>query len=127
MQQHVVNLELSKRLKEAGYPQESSTYFRWLDFHGEFRTLLSESFVREDDKKEWYAAPLATELLERLSKNMFLLSTLEKNGKFCYMISIVKNDQQSWCFPSLPDALAEMWLWLKENNFLDEPNYKDYV
>lgn len=71
MKNHVPSLDLCKQLKEAGYPQERATYFRWLNFGDlidgkDFRTLLSENFNSEDDTKEWYAAPLLTELLENL-------------------------------------------------------------
>lgn len=70
--QHVVSLELAKELKEAGYPQEKSTFFQWLDY----RSDNKHSCVFWQDREKcliggvWHedgiAAPLASEIGELL-------------------------------------------------------------
>lgn len=132
MKNHVPSLDLCKQLKEAGYPQERATYFRWLNFGDlidgkDFRTLLSENFNSEDDTKEWYAAPLATELLEQLPREI----NDEEWGDCTLVIhpwiknkwNVGYNAEEGEPFydvdnASLPDALASMYLWLKKEKLL---------
>lgn len=128
MTNHVPNLELSKRLKEAGFPQESD--FWWVNQpNGGLRTSGYKWKLESKPRTrilqyEYIAAPLATELLERLPAEI-------KNGGKEYWLRVGKNIpyyeigycDNGTCLPTtagmtLPDALAEMWLWLKENDYL---------
>ena len=129
IEQHVVSLELAKQLKEAGYPQE--TLFYWIGIEGEVGDLcrkgeapLADFILNNDEKlKKYvpegfcYAAPLASELGEHLK---FLGNYLEithwKHGWRVY-------DKDHGGFQedfNLSDCLAKMWLYLKQNNLLQE-------
>jgi hypothetical protein len=110
---HYPSLELCKRLTETWFPKTEK---------------IIEINQNEYPKTMWniwvncYYSPNIAELLDELP--------WEIEG--CYL-SIVK--QFDWCYDisyqelfvswelhktlwTLPNALAEMWLWLKENNYL---------
>lgn len=126
MNKHVVSLELAKRLKEAGYPQESE--FVWI-----FReSMYADRHYEVNRKNEWQliprikeptdtcgeqvAAPLATELLEQLPITTKITVKLSINsGSRGYIVQYDKFEIGKY---SLPDALAEMYLYLNENNLL---------
>lgn len=128
-----VNLELSKQLKEAGYPQENHEFY-WLEQvspgrsktypDGMFRlvrgkeTSLPEQFV--------FASPTADEILEQLPaqiKNKRLQIDKMPAGEFCISyIPFNASDQEEIVVfgttPSLADAAAKMWLYLKKEGLL---------
>jgi len=128
---HYVSLEIAKQLKEAGYPQEGE--FWWTSYYedsfGTFRLYEDEEFhlkfkppimYTEESKFKSYVAPLATEILEELPRQVIL------NGWNCVLeirpygtqeFEVVyyhphhfKNEEAY----TLPNALAKMWLYLKK-------------
>ena len=136
MKNYVVSLELAKRLKEAGYPQDGE-YWYYREHGGEGEVLFHNEIAAEmghgflpDSKIA--AAPLATELLERLPQRIGINKTKDftlqvwKTDYAEYVVMYVGLDHESKLTAhdpaahdkSLPDALAEMYLWLKENNYL---------
>jgi len=70
-----VNLELSKKLKKAGYPQESE--FWWVDIPVDafdlkmgFNWILKfGKYVHSDYEAEHVASPTVDEILEQLPQN----------------------------------------------------------
>lgn len=129
IENHVVNIELSKRLKELGFNKPS--LFAWL-------------YDRKNDEYEsWYLpgddgglsekeckAYVATELLEWLPK------FIEDESEDCYLS--ISNDSKQywvgyWCGErqsdhidieqmnddSLSNALAKMMIYLVENGFME--------
>lgn len=134
IESQVVSLDLSKQLKEAGYPQEG--YFVWIqDFDNEIKlyddTQMSDYFGCRS--REICIAPTVAELGEALpdfhyskySKNTsksilekhYLTHSynLRKTGvreKTCYdEIRLGDNNSEA-------DARAKMWLYLKEKGLL---------
>lgn len=79
IEQQVPSLELCKQLREAGYPQEGSCFY----YDPDGQLILFGNYVTSD----YIAAPLASELLERLPKLVAVHQTL--NGK---------NDEQFCAF-----------------------------
>lgn len=137
MNKHVVSLDLAKQLKEAGYPQESE--FCWYSHRhpningGKFYDTLEWGHAYEGDYDTYNllaAAPLANELLEQLpyyieqGTGYYLNCTKAGEGMYiCFYRA--DNDEhtpvmnmKSFGGGSLPDALAEMWLYLKKENLL---------
>lgn len=127
-----VNLELSKELKEAGYPQEAR--FRWysgIDHLKDEHIYLSESaFDNLYQPKAIAASPTADEILERLPS--FFLAEFD-GIEYNHQIVIEKEDSSylvgaknltDGCYmenvvdESLADALAQMWLYLKKEGLL---------
>lgn len=127
MTSHVVSLDLAKQLKEAGYSQQSEFYFRPTGsiYHGDGHPTLPDDV----------AAPLSTELLEQLPETIYDedessgmkydLDIWKKEGLYhvaywwdedTRRLSNVKH--MKFSDASLPNALAEMWLWLKKENLL---------
>lgn len=129
MKNHVTTLEISKRLKEKGYPQSSELC--WTQKNKVIETLAAHRFGEFK-----CSAPLATELLEQLPAYLEKEKTDEKDSEL-WMLTMAKFNGSGGRTPyyvtyelhgghlyihqhsdSLPDALAEMWIYLKENNLL---------
>lgn len=149
----VTSLELSKQLKEAGFPQHKS-HFVWgvwgvnkfnYDIEIPKEKQEPELFTNDDQFGEGVAriadAPLAEEILERLP--ISVVSNLEDGKEHEYDITFQRLHTNQWivaldCFmdygagvlhtetdESFCAALAKMWLYLKENNLLPEPPSSD--
>ncbi|MHA1428621.1 MAG: hypothetical protein ACTSQI_21770, partial [Candidatus Helarchaeota archaeon] len=76
---HVVNLELSKKLKEVGYPQEGEFWWNYnpnlIKLSKELKIkgiIYAEKYVLQGAliTGEGFVAPLASELMERLPSNI---------------------------------------------------------
>lgn len=130
-----VSLELSKQLKEAGYPQES--YFLWKKYrlNGEIKWKLTNEYPDDMYPADAiFASPTADEVLEKLP------SEIQKDGHF-YSIAISKTrinhfwvdyryfsrhkifhlrDYEYSPIESLANAAAKIWLYLKEKGFITE-------
>ena len=69
IEKNVTSFELSKQLKEAGYPQEESLFY-WIIFKNGDKSLSIFSNLGigdiTEENYEKYAAPTASEILERL-------------------------------------------------------------
>jgi hypothetical protein len=123
------SLELSKQLKEAGFPQESTfQYSTWTNKRGDQVRLAIVGV--QTDVFATYAAPTAEEILERLpefieGETYFVrLKTYPYTWKGVKGWHVVYADlaHQSMFVEESNDSLAEaagkMWLYLKENNLL---------
>lgn len=155
MNKHVVSKPLAVELEKNGYPQESEFY--WQERHeitSEGCANTSFGVYANDDLNTLYppfAAPLSTELLEKLPEEVNYYSNRDKKDVKIYLrirkfddgfgvdystriqgynleqllrkevrknfgslseVSILKTGS------TLPDALASMWIFLKEENLL---------
>jgi len=126
--EHYPSLELCKKLTEAGFPQTENEWKTWQDW------LIKWILPAKIKKKwlwgllTWRRCPSIAELLDELPKS------IETEDLEYYLYIDVTNDKvyytddNCWSCESelliehfwehLPNALAEMWLWLKENNLL---------
>ena len=146
---HVVSLELAKKLKEAGWKKPT---FYWVVKYknGNSEPILAiDALIKlkkiVEDDYEVYPAPLATEILEELPCNNVLHPefTPERLSNDGYIIIPSKRKMVSlhiyktadssygveYCNEigdkhgtttggTLPDALAQMWLYLKQEKFI---------
>jgi hypothetical protein len=124
---NTTNLELSRELREAGYPQESYFYWeKWITEEEGYSLLhyISITEWNEDDKNRMFASPTADEILERLP--LFIKDNGHGRGRL-----VVEKGINGWTVgyindwgrmnkndKSLADAVAKMWLYLKKNNLL---------
>jgi len=111
----VVSLEWAKKLKEAGYPQDSSKerYYRKSD--GEY-TLGKEKtsfYYKIPDYN--IAAPCGCELLEQLHEYTKVQIGADVDGKYSV---IARQYDMYWSNESLADACAMMYVWLHEEGYL---------
>ena len=138
--QHVPSLELCKQLRDAGYPQESILVFYPLE--GGYKLGTWNEPVPSDTIAEMgiIAAPLASELLERLpqvvevfgSYPWAMLQVHKKNGFYSVgywsnldrLASIERGTVCIFKNEKLAIALSEMYLYLSKNNLLKESNAK---
>lgn len=71
MEQHVPTFDACKRLREAGFPQE--TFFSWVTVAAKPELLSRDSIIHRDYLNAYpasfYAAPILTEILEQLPKS----------------------------------------------------------
>ena len=118
-----VCLETARKLKEAGYPQESNTCITHFDA----------------DDKQWYGMPCACEILEQLPKRVF--KEKQQQHEFCLRYDVQEQewfcgyfcidwDKEDWCWfefsknimvahnSSLAEACAELWLWAKKEGYV---------
>lgn len=144
-----VNLELSKQLKEAGYPQESAeheycgghVWYHDDQIEGKFEECGSTDLLGKDqycNKEEltceyFIASPTADEILDKLPEHV---GEILKKGSGGLTISKYKDEYAVWyCsakdrtslfgptlthFGTLADAAAQMWLYLKKEGLLEE-------
>lgn len=146
LEQICVSLELSKKLEKAGYPQES--LFRWVKLEAGWRLFSIWEWENEtgyswedltDDRLdyEWYSAPTASELGEALSGfiinddvhltlviqkiNIGTKKTFPDFGKwgitYCFLPTFT-HILHSEIDEKLVEALAKMWLYLKDKGLL---------
>jgi hypothetical protein len=121
--QHTVSLELSKKLKGAGYPQEGEFWWVCLLEHetsqpirymlepkGKYPSCLSnEVWTNEEDN---IVAPLASEILERLSDTQVHYYLMQRYG--------IATTQS--CLDLMRDIneIAKMYLYLAEQGLLGQ-------
>lgn len=121
MEKHCVLLETAKKLKEAGWNDNTRFIFN-----------NSGDLVAKYKCKNYYNAPLAYSILEKLpfiitdccieyvleidkdkSNNKNIIRYKEKSGYMnCYLTEDIISHKR------LSDALALMWIWLKENGYI---------
>ena len=131
IEDHLTNLELSKKLEELGEPQVSEFY--WIKPSSAQKAFVvdKENLGKRDiDTLEYvYSAFLASELGEKLP--LYLKEDADKGISFSVEVSglhIWKTyDGKGWAVAygsrtvsadTLPNALAKMRIYLKENNLL---------
>lgn len=145
LNQICVSLELAKELKEAGYPQK--TYAWWIDFGSVDHMRKNNNGWRIDIRKPrvypTISAPTASELLEQLPVLISVNSTFQGNWFICSLHEncpaygkikheeIIDDDGNKDWFTlrstgadSAVNALAKMWLYLKQNNLLTKEETK---
>lgn len=134
-QQLFVNFELSMRMKELGYPQESLFVYRhwrqvgqviidlkkdkWFDYPKYRKMPPTTGFL--------CAAPTASEIGERLPDHLgeIVGAALNKQWLTCkkvglWEIGYENHDSPSFEDDSEADARAKMWIYLKENNLIHD-------
>lgn len=121
-----VNLELSKELKEAGYPQD--TYWSWViqEFRHCENVFLHESKhtgLYAENRK--FASPTCDEILEQLPNEIGgRILRLNKDTVWYEHNSIGAIIDRNIRIPDqfdtiVSNALAKMWLYLKQNGLLE--------
>jgi hypothetical protein len=124
LQSHVTSRELSQALKEAGWPQEESLFYWYRQesyygagiFQKEGEPFL-DTYIDEPGFpcKRLCSAPTASELMERMKrKTTFILTAHEDDEEFT-LISQGKTFQGT-----VPDALAKLALFLKQEEIIKE-------
>lgn len=121
LKKEVSSLELSKKLKELGYPQKGEGYWWWdicdkRIFKGESLPIVSanpEQCFSTNKRQNSYIqtnykikAPTCRELGEWLTKGCIKLETYYKD-KFNYAPDTI-----------IPDKLTEGLIWLIENGYI---------
>ncbi len=128
IENQVCSLELSKKLKEAGYKQEGLWWYRILAHaYNGYRIILKEPEAKEDYK---FVAPTVAEGLEKLPP------VIEKD-ELTYTLRMMKIKQDKYCVQyhnpdcvlgqnifsyNLVNAVHEMWLYLKKEGLLKKEN-----
>lgn len=123
MSTKTTSLEISKLLKEAGVRQD--TEFKWSEklFHrpNELNIVLHKSDARPSESVLLFAAFTTDELLEELpyrigGDNFILDLVIHKNSEgFTVGYRGFPDKKNTWFkHESLPEALAQMYLWLKK-------------
>lgn len=142
MNDHVVSRELAEKLKEARFPQE--TEFYWTHRHNteeckwrlvSKRELERDSTGLSSKPYEYCSAPLATEILAWLPIEIdidnkccglyFGITIHTLSGKVGYYVSYKHTDLEGKeievkriVADTLPDALAEMAIYLKKEGLM---------
>jgi len=127
MDKHCVSLEIAKQLKESGWKKETEFWYcegsnyhentkSWTAYIDIFsRKELSKNYV---DFKVLYPAPLATEILEELPREVSIKQYPE-NDSVRYQVghNVDKMALQTFSYSNnLCDALGEIWLYLRKEN-----------
>lgn len=129
----VVTLDLARKLKEAGWPQTES-FFRW--FHRDYLAGDGERTVKDyvwvesrsyPNDELIAAAPTAEEILRRLpqsieigrrSGRLEMAPMWDKGYRVCYVSDTWLATSPVQYEVTLTNALASMWLYLKEHDLL---------
>lgn len=126
---HVTSFELSKELKEAGYPQEECLFY-WIIFKNGDKSLSIFSNLGigdvSEENYEKYASPNSAELLKELPQKVKLWGKWEylwisktsigdysvQYQKPYYAPSISEHDE------NISNALAKTYIYLKDNELI---------
>ena len=124
MKHLVVSLQTAMQLRAHGFSQE--TYFCYTkDFvNREYFVSPSHTAFAFDD--EWYAAPMAEEILNQIKideTNITLPNDI--NETYLLVVDLWENgNRTNFTYQTMQSTLAEAagetWLYLKENNLLKE-------
>lgn len=111
------SLETAKKLKEAGFPQSSGKiYWHWVKFDDEKHVILWPNASEPD--VVFAAAPTSDEILEELpfgaGWNKLRIVRLA-NGAYTVSYGL----PPEFVNESLSEALAQMWLYLKQQGLLE--------
>lgn len=130
----VVSLEMAKKLKDAGWPQEDHCHYWSVPYGQEMDAWVIVPYVtgagwhtpKDDpptfkDRSLFFAAPTAEEILRRLPDEAegraFGMSYDSAHGSVGYAGS-ANDDGPIFTDTSLAHATAAMWLYLKEHSLL---------
>lgn len=121
---HVVSLELAKKLKKLGMPQD--TLFYWEEVNENDWQIVDHVFIVGDNNDMAIAAPLASELGERLPAwiETFKAGNLagEKRGWYACVYNKDMDDGKEFSDPREANTRAQMLIYLIENNYF---SFKD--
>lgn len=136
LENEVVSLELSKKLKELGFPQKISS-LKWYGFYEiqcysvERQDYTLQTANVEDDCVIEIDAPLANEILRELPNKIFynfetlaygLVMSVSRDSLQDFIVGYYRRSMKETCIEikdvKLTDALAKMWIWLKENKYI---------
>lgn len=113
----VVSLDTAKKLKEKGWTKPTVHCWSMSNIsNGEYRVYLSAHLANDIN------APTAEEILRELPDYIH-----DDDGKIQWLyINRYDNEYhvgyqyiQDFCHKSLSEAAAQMWIWCKENNYLE--------
>ena len=115
----VPDLDTCRRLKTAGYPQETVLWWAWNTHPLDGGWWVTNESNRDDT----VAAPTFQEIWERLPTRLALnvrLAAMENEGKtgVGYVRLRGLDNWRVW-FEGTVFAAAELWLWCKENGHLE--------
>jgi hypothetical protein len=112
---HVVSLEISKQLKEAGWKKE--TEFWWSREYEQDKYELTRSYSRfqSADPLPHLSAPLSTEILEELPRTGDIKITTYPSG---YRVFYDVKSGYGVSEESFPDTLSKMWIYLKKEGLI---------
>ena len=121
-----IDLKIAKQLKEKGFKQDSLLYWHYTNYKK--WSIFTKPYAIDSDKKledGFISAPTAEEILKELPKNfdkkyLGIAPSLNNNA---YGVYYMKSDQSIEVMKEsgkLCNALAKMWLFLKDNNLLKE-------
>lgn len=131
LEKQVTSLELSKKLKELGVPQES--LFHWNLWHGQMDDFMYQIHYRKPVKRldgvlseDTCSAYTVAELLERLPAGTSLLKRTDISGKNPprYYTEVVSIDEsrpeynKDWLDENPAESLAKMLVYLLENKLI---------
>ena len=124
--EHCVSLELAKKLKEAGWNKETEFWWQNLNSWNIVNKDLAEDVVYRNAERnvaiETIVAPLATEILEELpppkGDEEIVSGKMKLSEEYYCCLESTNRDyklvRKEIIDFSLPDTLAQMWLYLKE-------------
>jgi hypothetical protein len=129
---HCVSLELAKQLKEVGWGKETEFWWNAHDrIDKESNISYQDNFILENFNKwgnicggyESIAAPLATEILEELPKNITIQNTRGDYWKLIYQSPLqVKEGLVHYETKVFEDifcnALAKLYIYLKKEKLI---------
>lgn len=112
-----VNLELSIKLKEAGYPQRKSHYGWVLEYRPDkYKLMVRGAYTELHDELIVADSPTADEMLDRLGS--FMLYKSIDRGYFLEEVGEEEGITYKKLDKSLADAAAKLWLLLKKEGLI---------
>lgn len=122
---HYPSLELCKKLKEIGFPETEKTYW-----NSDYETIIKDRtyWINKlaDRANIAYPCPSAMEMLDVMPKMIKLENTLmravlfiEKNEVYYKEYSDWNDVEIKYDSDSLPNNLASIIIWLKENKHIN--------
>lgn len=141
MEKYTVSLDLARKLREAGYPQDTYWFIRhqkptgltklyWkgdMDYDNERFSGNKPEQVRFREENEFFAAPLSDELLEQLPGEIDRCMLVVVPGERVHVGYAERDNYGNYTLDSnyyataryaasIAGALAEMWLWVKNGD-----------
>lgn len=109
MEKYVVSPELAEKLKASGYPQTPQHFY----YHD---GMLMYNVNKYELSGQAVAAPLSDELLEQLFDALTLTIRSYESAMKTVVIeaAAVRGHSATSAVGKPADALAELWLWCKE-------------
>ena len=113
-----VSLQTAKLLKEEGFPQETALFYRVDEFGNVFERNANEDPLKMQKvlgTNIYYAKHTTDELLEELPDDIITIYKVNYGYQVSCDVHQIEKKIYDKC---LPEALAQMWLYLKKSNLL---------